>query len=196
MKKFKSKKIFFSFLILFLIGLALGLFFIYYISETDKIILSKEFEEYFYLYDKGSFNYFKGFLDSFKINFTYLTIIWSSGILFLFFPIVYFIVFYKGFLIGFLISSFISIYKIKGILYSFIFIFPHEIINVVLLFMISVISIKFARKIFMKAKNNESINLKVLYKKYTLTYLVFTLLFLLSSLLEIFLNSFLIKIVI
>lgn len=194
MKKFKNKKIMLSFLIIFVIGLAFGIYFIFYINESDKIILTKEIEEYILLINNNKFDYLNGFLNSLKINLTYVSFVWGSGILFIFFPITYFIVFYKGFLTGFIISSFIYLYKVKGVLLSIVFLFPHEIINIIILFMLSIISVKFSKKLFQKIKSNELINLKELSKRYLITYIVFIGFTIISSLLEVFINSFLIKI--
>lgn len=194
MKKFKNKKIMLSFLIIFVIGLAFGIYFIFYINESDKIILTKEIEEYISLINNNKFDYLNGFLNSLKINLTYVSFVWGSGILFIFFPITYFIVFYKGFLTGFIISSFIYLYKVKGVLLSIVFLFPHEIINIIILFMLSIISVKFSKKLFQKIKSNELINLKELSKRYLITYIVFIGFTIISSLLEVFINSFLIKI--
>lgn len=194
MKKFKNKKIMLSFLIIFVIGLAFGIYFIFYINESDKIILTKEIEEYILLINNNKFDYLNGFLNSLKINLTYVSFVWGSGILFIFFPITYFIIFYKGFLTGFIISSFIYLYKVKGVLLSIVFLFPHEIINIIILFMLSIISVKFSKKLFQKIKSNELINLKELSKRYLITYIVFIGFTIISSLLEVFINSFLIKI--
>lgn len=194
MKKFKNKKIMLSFLIIFVIGLAFGIYFIFYINESDKIILTKEIEEYILLINNNKFDYLNGFLNSLKINLTYVSFVWGSGILFIFFPITYFIIFYKGFLTGFIISSFIYLYKVKGVLLSIVFMFPHEIINIIILFMLSIISVKFSKKLFQKIKSNELINLKELSKRYLITYIVFIGFTIISSLLEVFINSFLIKI--
>lgn len=194
MKKFKNKKIMLSFLIIFVIGLAFGIYFIFYINESDKIILTKEIEEYISLINNNKFDYLNGFLNSLKINLTYVSFVWGSGILFIFFPITYFIIFYKGFLTGFIISSFIYLYKVKGVLLSIVFMFPHEIINIIILFMLSIISVKFSKKLFQKIKSNELINLKELSKRYLITYVVFIGFTIISSLLEVFINSFLIKI--
>lgn len=196
MKKFKNKKIMLSFILIFIIGLALGISFIFYINDIDKIILSKEIEEYINIVNNKDFDYLTSFLSSIKINIIYLTIVWSIGILFIFFPIVYFIVFYKGFLIGFLFSSLIFIFKLKGIIYSIIFIFPHEILNIIILIGTSIISVKFGKMLFQKIKKNESINLKPIYKRYFITYIIFIILSIVSSILEVFVNSFLIKVVV
>lgn len=195
MKKFKNRKILLSFIILFIIGLALGLIFITYLREFDKTLIQKEINEYMDLIN-GDLNYLKGFINSFKINFIYITIIWLTGLISITFLINYFIIFYKGFLIGFTISSFTIIYKVRGILLSIVFMFPQELINVFLLITLSVISIKFSKKIYLKLKKNDIIDFKKNYKEYIKIYFIFLLFGVISSLIEVFINSLLVRLVV
>ncbi len=196
MKNFKNRKTLLFIIILLIIGFIGGLAFIFYISDMDKVIVTKEIEEYIALINANKYNYFEGFINSAKINFLYITLIWSVGILFIFFPIIYGIIVYKGFIAGFLISSFVMIYGLKGIVYSIIFMFPQVFINVFLIVSLSIISIKFSKKIYNKIKLNESFNLIEVLKKYMITYLIFIGLSVVCSILEVFLNTFLIKLVI
>ena len=195
MKKFKNRKTLLSFIILFIIGLALGLIFITYLREFDKALIQKEINEYMDLIN-GDLNYLKGFINSFKINFIYITIIWLTGLISITFLINYFIIFYKGFLIGFTISSFTIIYKVRGILLSIVFMFPQELINVFLLITLSVISIKFSKKIYLKLKKNDIIDFKKNYKEYIKIYFIFLLFGVISSLIEVFINSLLVRLVV
>ena len=195
MKKFKNRKTLLSFIILFIIGLALGLIFITYLREFDKALIQKEINEYMDLIN-GDLNYLKGFINSFKINFIYITIIWLTGLISITFLINYFIIFYKGFLIGFTISSFTIIYKVRGILLSIVFMLPQELINVFLLITLSVISIKFSKKIYLKLKKNDIIDFKKNYKEYIKIYFIFLLFGVISSLIEVFINSLLVRLVV
>ncbi len=196
MKKFKNRKNLLSLLIIFAIGLAFGLTFIFFITDLDKSILKKELEEYISLINSNNYQYFSAFINSIKINLLYITIIWAVGILFIFFPLIYFLIFYKGFLFGFSISSFIYVYKLKGLIYSVIFMFPHEFINIALIITLSVIVLKFSKSLYYKIKNDEKISLKILSKKYITTYFIFIILGIISSLLEVFFNTILIKLVV
>ncbi len=195
MKKFKNKKILLSFIILFLIGLAFGLIFNFYISGIDRTLIKKEMTEYF-LIIKNNLSYSKGLIKSFKTNMLYITLIWAIGIIPFLFLVNYFIVFYKGFLIGFSVSSIIMIYKLKGLLVSLIFLFPHEFINIFIFITLSVSSIKFSKKIYNKIKSNNVVNLKKEYIDYVKIYILFIVISIVSSLLEIFFNSLLIRLVI
>lgn len=195
MKKFKNKKILLSFIILFLIGLAFGLAFNFYISDIDKTLISKELSQYFSSI-KSDLSYGEGLLNSIKTNLLYITLIWITGVIPFLFLINYFLVFYKGFLIGFSVSSIIMLYKLKGIALSLIFLFPHEFINVFIFITLGVASIKFSKKIFNKIKNNNMVNFNKDYKNYIKIYIVFIVISVISSLLEVFFNSLLVRLVI
>lgn len=195
MKKFENKKTLLSVLIIFTVGLALGIMFIFIINSNDKIIITNQITKYINLINVST-SYFKGFLKSFKNNFIYVTFIWSIGLIPFIFIINYFIIFYKGFLMGFFISSIIMIYKLKGIFLSLIFLFPHEYINMFLLITLSVIALKFSKKVYLKLKRNSSYDFNVIYKEYIKIYFIFIIFSLISSLLEVFFNSLLIRLVV
>jgi stage II sporulation protein M len=195
MKKFENKKTLLSVLIIFTVGLALGIMFIFIINSNDKIIITNQITKYINLINVST-SYFKGFLKSFKNNFIYVTFIWSIGLIPFIFIINYFIIFYKGFLTGFFISSIIMIYKLKGIFLSLVFLFPHEYINMFLLITLSVIALKFSKKVYLKLKRNSSYDFNVIYKEYIKIYFIFIIFSLISSLLEVFFNSLLIRLVV
>ena len=185
MKKIINKKFKLPIIVIFLVGVIFGILFLFFISEVDKLIIKTEIEEYLNLLSQSQ-NTINSILLSFKSNILYLTIIWVSSITLIFTPLIFFVIFYKGFLTGFLISSFVMIYGIKGFMYSVIFTFPHEIINIIAYIMFSIIM----KSIY----NNDSINLRVFCKKVFILYIIFLIILFISSILEIFLNHFIIGI--
>ena len=193
MKKIINKKFNLPVIVTFLIGIVFGIIFIFFISEVDKLIIKSEIEEYLSLVSNSS-NTLNSILNSFKNNLLYLTIIWVSSITIIFTPIVFFVIFYKGFLTGFLMSSFIMIFGIKGFIYSLIFTFPHEIINIVVFILFSIIMVSISYKIMKSIYKNDTINLRIFCKKVFILYIAFILVLLISSILEIYLNHFILGI--
>lgn len=196
MKKIFNKKTTLFYLLLFGLGIIFGLMFIFFITDLDKYVIKNGLTEYITSITSNSFSYKEGLVLSLKTNIIYVTIIWLCGMVFIFVPIIIFIIFYKGFVLGFMISSFILTYKAKGILYSLLFIFPHELINIAIIIIFSIYSIRFAKKLIRAIYTNENINLRKIAKNYFILYLIFILASLISSLIEIYLNSFLIRIII
>ncbi len=193
MKKIINKKFKLPIIVIFLVGVIFGILFLFFISEVDKLIIKTEIEEYLNLLSQSQ-NTINSILLSFKSNILYLTIIWVSSITLIFTPLIFFVIFYKGFLTGFLISSFVMIYGIKGFMYSVIFTFPHEIINIIAYIMFSIIMVSISYKIMKSIYNNDSINLRVFCKKVFILYIIFLIILFISSILEIFLNHFIIGI--
>lgn len=193
MKKIINKKFNLPVIVTFLIGIVFGIIFLFFISEVDKLIIKSEIEEYLSLVSNSS-NTLNSILNSFKNNLLYLTIIWVSSITIIFTPIVFFVIFYKGFLTGFLMSSFIMIFGIKGFIYSLIFTFPHEIINIIVFILFSIIMVSISYKIMRSIYNNDTINLRIFCKKVFILYISFLVVLLLSSILEIYLNHFILGI--
>ena len=189
MKKIINKRFNLPVIVTFLIGIVFGIIFLFFISEVDKLIIKSEIEEYLSLVSNSS-NTLNSILNSFKNNLLYLTIIWVSSITIIFTPIVFFVIFYKGFLTGFLMSSFIMIFGIKGFIYSLIFTFPHEIINIVVFILFSIIMVSISYKIMKSIYKNDTINLRIFCKKVFILYITFILVLLISSILEIYLNHF------
>ncbi len=193
MKKIINKKFNLPVIVTFLIGIVFGIIFLFFISEVDKLIIKSEIEEYLSLVSNSS-NTLNSILNSFKNNLLYLTIIWVSSITIIFTPIVFFVIFYKGFLTGFLMSSFIMIFGIKGFIYSLIFTFPHEIINIIVFILFSIIMVSISYKIMKSIYKNDTINLRIFCKKVFILYIAFILVLLISSILEIYLNHFILGI--
>ena len=193
MKKIINKKFNLPVTVIFLIGVIFGILFLFFISEVDKLIIKTEIEEYLSLISSSK-NSVSSIITSFKNNIFYLTLIWVSSITIVFTPLVFFIIFYKGFLIGFLISSFIMIFGVKGFIYSGLFIFPHEIINTICLIVFAIIMLSVSFKIMKSVYNNDNINLRIFCKKVLIIYIIFVIIELISSILEIYLNHFILGI--
>lgn len=190
MKKIKK----YLFLIsLLLLGVLFGIIFINIISEVDKLIIKNELNEFISLINKNEISISSSFLNAFSENIIMFFIIWCSGFIFILLPISYFIVFYKGFITGFLLSSLIYIFKIKGLFYFLIFVFPTGILSILfLIFFVFIIS-KFSKKFLLIIYKDNSYDLKKLIKKYFLLLIGVIIICIILSLLEIFLNYFLIK---
>ncbi len=193
MKKLLKKKIFKYFIILLALGFLFGITFMFFLKDLDKFTIKSGLEEYMNLISSKDYSHFKGFISSLKTNLLYISLIWVFGIIFLLLPVLVFMIFYKGFMVGFMLSSFILTYKIKGIIYFIIFIFPHEIINIFSILLFSMYALKFAKRIAEAIYRNEEVNLRKVIFNYVIIYGVFLVVALLSSLIEIYINSFILK---
>ena len=196
MKKLIDKRIIKTLVIVFVLGFIGGILFLILTNKLDKLIIKNEIEEYFNLFKDNKIIGLDNLINSFKNNITYITIILVSNIVFVLCPLTYFVNFYKGFLIGFLMSSIILTFKFKGIFYSILVLIPHQLIMSLLIIIYSSIMIKFAFKLFNAYKNKENINIRLFTEKILILFMGALFITLISSLLEIYLNSIIMRLVI
>ncbi len=196
MKKLIDKRIIKTLVIVFVLGFIGGILFLILTNKLDKLIIKNEIEEYFNLFKDNKIVGLDNLINSFKNNITYITIILVSNIVFVLCPLTYFVNFYKGFLLGFLMSSIILTFKFKGIFYSLLVLIPHQLIMNLLIIIYSSIMIKFAFKLFNAYKNKENINIRLFTEKILILFMGALFITLISSLLEIYLNSIIMKLVI
>lgn len=196
MKKLIDKRIIKTLVIVFVLGFIGGILFLILTNKLDKLIIKNEIEEYFNLYKDNKIIGLDNLINSFKNNITYITIILVSNIVFVLCPLTYFVNFYKGFLIGFLMSSIILNFKFKGIFYSLLVLIPHQLLMNLLIIIYSSIMIKFAFKLFNAYKNKENINIRLFTEKILILFMGALFITLISSLLEIYLNSIIMRLVI
>lgn len=196
MKKLIDKRIIKTLVIIFVLGFIGGILFLILTNKLDKLIIKNEIEEYFNLFKDNKIVGLDNLINSFKNNITYITIILVSNIVFVLCPLTYFVNFYKGFLIGFLMSSIILTFKFKGIFYSLLVLIPHQLLMNLLIIIYSSIMIKFAFKLFNAYKNKENINIRLFTEKILILFMGALFITLISSLLEIYLNSIIMRLVI
>ena len=196
MKKLIDKRIIKTLVIVFALGFIGGILFLILTNKLDKLIIKNEIEEYFNLFKDNKIVGLDNLINSFKNNITYITIILVSNIVFVLCPLTYFVNFYKGFLIGFLTSSIILTFKLKGIFYSLLVLIPHQLLMNLLIIIYSSIMIKFAFKLFNAYKNKENINIRLFTEKILILFMGALFITLISSLLEIYLNSIIMRLVI
>ena len=194
MKKLINDKIIKIASILLVLGILSGVVFLLITSSLDKMIIKDEINSYINGFNsKVSIN---SFLTSFKYNIIYFIIITISGIFYLFSPLIIFVNYYKGLQIGFLMSSIILTFKSKGILLMLVSLFPHIIFMSISIIIYSSIMLNISYKLMKATYNEESINLKIFVKKVLLLFLIGIVISLVGTLLEVFANAYLVRLVI
>ena len=191
MKIIKSK-IFKILVVSLVIGFVIGIInFIF----MDKSSLQSSIINYINLIKNDNYNYSNGLILSIIFNIKYSSIIWISGIIFFCSVLIPLIIIYRGISLSLTICTIIYTYKLKGFLYALIIVFP-SVLNEVILLFLSYYSINFSIKCFNTIKNNKDINLRSFIKNYFYIFLILSLLLIISSLIEIYLCSNIIKFVV
>lgn len=190
--KIINSKIFKILVVTLVIGFIIGIIsFIF----MDKSSLQSSIINYINLIKNDNYNYSNGLVLSIISNIKYSSIIWITGIIFFCSLVIPLIIIYRGISLSLTISAIIYTYKLKGALYALIIVFP-TILNELIFLFLSYYSINFSIKCFNTIKNNKDINLRSFIKNYFYIFLILSLLLIISSLIEIYLCSNIIKFVV
>ena len=189
----KNKKIFIFLTVLLIIGFIAGTLYITILSNADKDLIRDTITNYFMQIKKNKLNSVDLFRQATISNFIYVIGIWLLGISIIGLPIIIGLVFYKSFIMAFSITSIIFKYKFSGILLSFTYSFPYQLLNIIIISFISLYAIKVSLSIIKMMISKKTINFKRLIKKYFVVLLICLFLSIISSLIEGFITPYLIK---
>ncbi len=195
MKKIIDKRIVLTNLIVMALGFVAGIVFLVFVSRADKLLIKEELEDYLNIISLNDISKISYLLNSFKYNMIYISLISVFSIVYILSPFVLFISFYKGMLVGFLMSSLIYSFKLKGIIYSLLVIFPHHILMNVLVVIYGSVMLMFSYKLLRGTIKKENINLNLFIKKTGLLYLSALVLCFLITLTEIYVSPLLVRLV-
>ena len=144
----------------------------------------------------NNFNYIDTLKNTLIINYLVIFIISILGFTYFLVPLNILILFYKSFVIGFSLSSFILVYKIKGLLLSIVYIFPHLIINILLFSLLIAFTLKLSIKMINSIIKKKDINMRVYFNKYLYTGLFVFIVLTITSLYESFVTPYLLKLIV
>lgn len=190
--KIINSKIFKILVVTLVIGFIIGIISFIFMNKSS---LQSSIINYINLIKNDNYNYSNGLILSIISNIKYSSIIWISGIIFFCSLVIPLIIIYRGISLSLTISTIIYTYKLKGVLYALIIVFP-TILNELIFLFLSYYSINFSIKCFNTIKNNKDINLRSFIKNYFYIFLILSLLLIISSLIEIYLCSNIIKFVV
>lgn len=157
-----QKKLYLILIGLAFVALTIGILFIFIINNDSKLYLKDSLTNNFSNYKSTMPLFFKTLFN----NFIYVLLIWLLGISIIGIPFVIFMFLFKYFLFGFSISSIFYSYGIRGILVSLIELFPHKIIYLIIILLISFYSLSFSIKIFKNLFLKKTINFRESMSKY------------------------------
>ena len=175
--------------ILFLLGIALigfifGTIFITIISNSDKTMVKDYVGSFIDNIRNNKINYTDNFVNILISNFSFIIVIWLLGMSVIGVPINVFYYFINFFILGFSVVSFVLTYKIKGCIFSLIYIIPHNIINTIIFTLIVYYSINFSLTLIFAITKKKSINFKQIINKYLKVLIFSSIILLLTSLYE------------
>ena len=194
---FPNKKINFFVLAILFLGVTSGAIFSNIIDLNDKNLVIDKIQLFVSNIDKGEINSLLALKNSIITNLSYSLIIWVFGLTIIGIIFNIFLLYLKGFIFGFSLSAFIITYSYKGITLSLLYTLFGQLLNLVVIMILTIYSIMFTINLLKQiVKNKQSTNLLRFFKNYSLIFLITIIISLISSLSEAFLFPTLIKLII
>lgn len=190
----KAKRKYVFLITIVVIGLIGGIIFSNILNTSDEKLVYDKLTTYFLNIKNGiQIDYWQTLLNSIKNNMFLLIIVWIFGLSIIGIIFNAFILFFKSFVLGFSIGSIINIYLYKGIILSIVYIFPHFIINTIILLLLVYYANNFSIKLFNLLFLKKDIKFHDIMKRYFKIFVICLGAFSISSLIETFFSPFFIK---
>lgn len=180
----------------FIIGIITGSIFIMAINTNDKSLVVEHITKFFSNVNSSDYSYLDSLKNMLSLNYFYVIVIWVLGLSILGILVNIFLTYLKGFIIGFTTSSLIITYGFKSILAVILYIIPHTLINSLVIIVLTIYSITFSRYLLIQIFQKKDMKTKNFMKKYLIILLIAVSLTLVSSISEVYLFPFLLKLII
>lgn len=183
-------------LVLFL-GVIAGAVFLGIIGLNDKTLVIDKIKVFINNINNNSIDSIIALKNSLSINLIYVLIIWILGMALLGIIFNVFILFIKGFIFGFGVAAFILTYSYKGIALSFLYLIFGQLLNIIVILILTIYSIMFSWQLFtLIFRGNSNLHIKRFLKNYLIILAFAVFVSIISSISEAFLLPALIKLII
>lgn len=192
-----NKKVNLFVIFIVILGIISGSLFLMVLNENDKSEVINEISTFMSNINTNNINNLNSFKNSLIEGMILIILSWILGMSIIGVIFNIFFIYMKSFTIGFSISSFILVYKYKGILSSLIYVIPSQLINILIILILGVYTLLFSKYLFkMIFIKDKTVNLGKFFKKYVLVFGICIILCLVSSLCEAYLLPSLLKVII
>lgn len=192
-----NKKVNLFVIFIVVLGIISGSLFLMVLNENDKSEAINEISTFMANINTNNINNLNSFKNSLIEGMILIILSWILGMSIIGVIFNIFFIYMKSFTIGFSISSFILVYKYKGILSSLIYVIPSQLINILIILILGVYTLLFSKYLFkMIFLKDKTVNLGKFFKKYVLVFGICIILCLVSSLCEAYLLPSLLKVII
>ena len=191
-----SKKINYFVITILLFGVISGSIFLVILDSGDKSGTVLQIQTFISNLSNNKVDGGLALRSSLIINYIFVGLIWGLGLSIIGIIFNIFLTYIKGFVVGFSVASIFATYNYKGILMALLYIFPHQILNVIVVCILTIYSIMFSLNLLeiivtKKVKKNHN-----MLKRYVVILLFSIIISFISSLLEVYLFPNLLKIII
>lgn len=183
--KFKiiiNKKLLIFLIVLLLVGIIFGSIFTSILDSNDKNLIVEYLNNFINNVENENLDYAQSLKSNLFTNISFVLVIWLLGISIIGLPIVIIMYFSKTFILGFSVGAILSVFKIKGILFSLVYVFPGQVISLLLYLLLTMYAMSFSFKLIyaiIKKKNFEFKNIMNHYFKILLLVLIIIVLMIL-----------------
>lgn len=192
-----NKKVNLFVIFIVILGIISGSLFLMVLNDNDKSEVINEISTFMTNINTNNINNLNSFKNSLIEGMILIILSWILGMSIIGVIFNIFFIYMKSFIIGFSISSFILVYKYKGILSSLIYVIPSQLINIIIILILGVYTLLFSKYLFkMIFLKDKTVNLGKFFKKYVLVFGICIILCLVSSLCEAYLLPSLLKVMI
>lgn len=192
-----NKKVNLFVIFIVILGIISGSLFLMVLNENDKSEVINEISTFMANINTNNINNLNSFKNSLIEGMILIILSWILGMSIIGVIFNIFFIYMKSFTIGFSISSFILVYKYKGILSSLIYVIPSQLINILIILILGVYTLLFSKYLFkMIFFKDKTVNLGKFFKKYVLVFGICIILCVISSLCEAYLLPSLLKVII
>lgn len=192
-----NKKLNLFVIFIVVLGIISGSLFLMVLNENDKSEVINEISTFMDNINTNNINNLNSFKNSLIEGMILIILSWILGMSIIGVIFNIFFIYMKSFTIGFSISSFILVYKYKGILSSLIYVIPSQLINILIILILGVYTLLFSKYLFkMIFLKDKTVNLGKFFKKYVLVFGICIILCVISSLCEAYLLPSLLKVMI
>lgn len=192
--KFNKKILIFLTTISF-IALITGALFVVFLDKSDKTLVTQYISEFITNITNKKVDYLSLLKNSFISELLIVIGIWLLGISIIGIPIIIYLYFSQVFIIGFTLGSIILRYGYKGILLSFLYLFPHNFLIMISLLILVSYAISLSIKLIQAIVKKKQLDFKNISNKYLLVLGICTLFNILAILYETFGFTYLIKVI-
>lgn len=191
-----SKKINYFVVTILLFGVISGSIFLVILDSGDKSGAVLQIQTFISNLSNNKVDGGLALRSSLIINYIFVGLIWGLGLSIIGIIFNIFLTYIKGFVVGFSVASIFVTYNYKGILMALLYLFPHQILNVIVVCVLTIYSIMFSLnllEIIVTKKVKKNYNML---KRYVVILLFSIIISFISSLLEVYLFPNLLKIII
>ena len=187
-----NKKEYILVFLLFIIGIFLGVLFINHIQEAQKTEITNYFNTFIdKLKNIEKLNYIELLKNSIGQNILLAIVLWFFGTTVIGIPVVFGLVLYRGFCLGYTIAVCITIMGLpQGIIFVLLLLFLQNILLIPAILALAVSGFKLYKSI-VKDRNKENVKVEIV--RHTIFSFIMLLVLVVSSVIEIFLSTNILK---